>query len=61
MSRYDGGFKLKKMERRGYCRGCDKDIPIGEDIIHTETLAGNGAAVLICMNCAKKIGELIDG
>lgn len=48
----------RQAQRPANCRGCDKDLVVGEDIIYTYSMRNRGQNILFCLDCAKLIGEL---
>jgi len=48
----------RKAERTCMCRGCDKEMKKGTDLIYTYSLRNRGMTIFFCMQCAKIIGEL---
>lgn len=54
---------MKEIERRGlkrpaYCRGCDKKMYVGEDVISTYSIRNRGQHIYFCLDCGKLIGDL---
>ena len=49
----------RKIERTGYCRGCDCELLKGTEIVYTYSWRNQGQNILFCIDCAKKIGELV--
>lgn len=57
---YNEGFIKRKMERSGYCRGCDKELRKNDEIIYTYTFRNRGQHILICLDCAEVISDLME-
>ncbi len=51
----------RKAERSSNCRGCDKELVKGDDIIYTYSLRNRGQNIIFCMGCAVIIGNLAKG
>jgi hypothetical protein len=51
-------IELRPIERKGFCRGCDREINIGSNIIYTYSHRNRGQSILFCIDCAKHIGAL---
>lgn len=56
MSAYE--IERRQAQRQAFCRGCDKAIKKGEDMISTYSRRNTGMWIHICMDCAVKIGEM---
>jgi len=56
MSEYD--IVRRKAQRDSNCRGCDKDLVKGDDIIYTYSMRNRGQNIIFCIDCALMIGEL---
>lgn len=56
MSAYD--IKRREAQRDAFCRGCDKTIKKGEDMITTYSFRNRGQHIHFCLSCAKVIGEM---
>lgn len=56
MNRYP--IERRQAERKAYCRGCDKTIQRGEEIISTYSFRNTGQYIHFCLGCAKLIGDL---
>ncbi len=54
------GYEIERrqIERKGYCRGCDKTLLKGETIIYTYTFRNRGQSIIFCLKCANIIGGL---
>lgn len=50
----------RKAERNAFCRGCDKTIEKGSDVIYTYSSRNRGQQIYFCVECAKQIGKLVD-
>lgn len=55
--KYDISFR--KMKRSGFCRGCDKDLEINDDVVATYSIRNRGQHIYFCVDCAKRIGEFV--
>lgn len=51
-------LKRRKCERTCFCRGCDKEMVKGTEIISTYSRRNRGQSIFFCIDCAKEIGEL---
>ena len=51
-------IEKRKIERYGFCRGCDVELNKGDDIIYTYSFRNRGQSIIFCLDCAKIIGEL---
>ena len=49
----------RQAERNAYCRGCDKLIKKGEEMVTTYSSRNRGQNIHFCVNCAKQIGDLV--
>lgn len=56
MSDYD--LTRRPIERTAYCRGCDKEMSKGEEVVSTYSWRNRGQYIYFCLKCAKDIGEL---
>jgi hypothetical protein len=45
------------IERSGFCRGCDKVLPKGENIFYTYSHRNCGQSIIFCMDCVGKIAK----
>ncbi len=55
-------FEFRKIERKGFCRVCDKLLEKGEEIFYTYSNRNRGQAIPICMGCIDEIScSFIDG
>ena len=45
-------------QRPAICRGCDKQIEKGEEMVTTYSYRNRGQFIHFCLSCATKIGEL---
>lgn len=48
----------RKAERNAFCRGCDRTIKKGTDMVTTYSFRNRGQSIHFCVKCAKQIGEL---
>ena len=51
-------IERREAQRKAFCRGCDKTIQVGEDMISTYSFRNRGQNIHFCLDCAKEIGEL---
>ena len=51
-------IERREAKRTCYCRGCDKALHKGDEIIYTYTFRNQGQNIIFCLDCAKIIGEL---
>jgi hypothetical protein len=49
---------LRKAERPAYCRGCDKVIEKGDEMISFHSYRNRGQFIHICVDCSGRIGAL---
>lgn len=56
MNRYP--IERRVAKRSAFCRGCDKAIERGEEMISTYSFRNTGQYIHFCLDCAKLIGEL---
>lgn len=54
-------IKRRAAERSAFCRGCDKQIKKGEDMIATYSFRNTGMWIYFCLGCGKEIGKLAGG
>lgn len=52
-------IEQRKIERPGFCRGCDKKLEKGTDIIYTYSWRNRGQNIIFCMDCAGEIYNLV--
>jgi hypothetical protein len=52
-------IERRPAQREAWCRGCDKKISKGEDLIYTYSFRNRGQNIYFCMGCAKKISALV--
>lgn len=50
-------FEYRKIERTGFCRGCDKQLSIGTMIFYTYSIRNRGQSIVFCEEC---IDELVE-
>ena len=48
----------RKIERSGFCRGCDIELEKGDEIIYTYSFRNRGQSIIFCLDCAIVIGNL---
>jgi RNase P subunit RPR2 len=53
-------IELRPIERKGFCRGCDKMLYIGSYIVYTYSHRNRGQSIFFCVECAKQIGKLVE-
>ena len=53
-----GDIIRRKVERPAYCRGCDRQLPKGTEVVSTYSIRNRGMQIFLCAKCAKLIGEL---
>lgn len=60
MSDWHDQYKIvrRKAERLCVCRGCDKNIARGEQMIYTYSMRNRGQHIFFCFTCADLIGKL---
>ena len=51
-------IERREAQRKAFCRGCDKTIKIGEEMVSTYSFRNRGQNIHFCLDCAKEIGEL---
>jgi uncharacterized protein YlaI len=56
MNRYD--IVRRQLLRKAFCRGCDKQMSIGTEVIATYSIRNDGQYIYFCLDCAEKIGKL---
>lgn len=44
-------IEFRKMERKGFCRGCDKTLPKGTQIVYTYSWRNRGQNIFFCKDC----------
>jgi hypothetical protein len=54
----DYPIERRPAQRTAFCRGCDKKIAKGDDMISTYSFRNTGMWIHFCLHCAEKIGEL---
>lgn len=52
-------FERRKIERQGFCRGCDKVLSKGDEIIYTYSFRNRGQSIPICIPCGEQIAKLV--
>ena len=58
MSMYDE-IERREAQRTCFCRGCDKELKKGTEIVYTYSIRNRGQSIIFCLDCAKIIGELV--
>lgn len=55
-----GSYDIQRRpaQRDAFCRGCDKVIKRGDDMISTYSFRNTGQWIHFCLDCCKKIGEM---
>lgn len=48
---------IRKAERKAYCRCCDKQLQVGEEMTSWYSHRGQGQYIHICLNCSMEIGH----
>ena len=56
---YSDNIVRREIERTGHCRGCDKELHKGTEIIYTYTTRNRGQSIIFCLDCAIIIGRLV--
>lgn len=56
MNRYP--IERRQAERKAYCRGCDKAIQRGEEMVSTYSFRNTSQYIHFCLDCARLIGKL---
>lgn len=56
MNAYD--IERRQAQRKAFCRGCDKIIAQGEDMVSTYSFRNRGQHIHFCLECARAIGKL---
>lgn len=56
----DSPIVKRLCERKCFCRGCDKPLDKGTEIIFTYSWRNRGQNIMFCMNCATQIADLLD-
>lgn len=51
-------IERRKIERSGFCRGCDIGLEKGDEIIYTYSFRNRGQSIIFCLDCATVIGSL---
>lgn len=54
-------FSKRPAQREANCRWCDKLITKGEVMVTGYSWRNRGMNIHFCLDCAKKVGELVDG
>jgi uncharacterized protein YlaI len=49
----------RKLQRTAFCRGCDKKMKSGTEVISTYSFRNRGQHIYFCLDCARIISELI--
>jgi RNase P subunit RPR2 len=52
-------IELRPIKRPGFCRGCDKTVDTGQQIVYTYSIRNRGQSILFCLDCAKEIAKLV--
>lgn len=50
--------QVRPAERTAFCRGCDKPIEKGTEMVSFHSWRNRGQNIHICLPCAESIGEL---
>lgn len=51
-------IKFRPIERKAFCRGCDKTMERGEMVVSTYSFRNRGQDIYFCIPCSKEIGRL---
>lgn len=51
-------MEVRRMGRKGFCRGCDKKLDKGDLIFYTYTDRNRGQHIIFCWECVTKIYNL---
>jgi len=52
------GFTLYTTQRLACCRGCDKALPKGTEVVYTYSLRSRGMHIYICKECKELISKM---
>ena len=52
-------MEIRKIERDGFCRGCDKLVSKGDVIFYVYSSRNRGQSIIFCIECTTKIGEMV--
>jgi hypothetical protein len=50
-------IELRPIKRNGFCRGCNKSIETGTEIVYTRGIRDR---LILCIDCAKEIAKLVE-
>jgi RNase P subunit RPR2 len=53
-------IERRPAQREAFCRGCDKEIVRGTDMIYTYSRRNRGQHIHFCLQCAVEIGKLAE-
>ena len=48
----------RKLQRTAFCRGCDKEMKSGTEVVSTYSFRNRGQHIYFCLDCSKIIGKL---
>ena len=51
-------MEIRRIERTGFCRGCDDQLEKGSRIFYTYSDRNRGVVVILCMKCVELVGDL---
>ena len=51
-------IERRQLKRKAFCRGCDKEMMVEEEVITTYSFRNRGQHIYFCIDCAEKIGKL---
>jgi uncharacterized protein YlaI len=54
----DREINRRKILRTAYCRGCDKEMNSGTEVIATYSFRNRGQHIYFCLSCSEIIGNL---
>lgn len=44
-------FEVYEMQRKGFCRGCDKPLDKGDTCFYTYSIRNRGQNIYVCFDC----------
>lgn len=51
-------IQRREAQRDAFCRGCDKKIKRGDEMISTYSFRNTGQHIHFCLKCAQQMGEM---
>lgn len=51
-------MKVREMQRKGFCRGCDKVLHKGTIVFDHYSHLNRGTQIFFCKDCMVKIGDM---